>query len=304
MKDKKIVSVFASLGLLLTAMIWGFAFVVVKNSLDSVPPIYMLAFRFSIASVALSLIGIKEFKKINRKTVFAGCIIGIFLFIAYSFQTIGCMYTTAGKNAFLTAVYVLVVPVFHWIINKKVPNKKIIVAAVAAIVGIGFITLDGASASGINIGDILTLICGIFFAAQIVYIARYVDECSPLLLTLFQLAVSAVLSWIFAPIIGEPFPLSAFSDSSVVFSMFYLGLLSTMLCFFLQNLCQKYTHTATSSILLSTEAVFGCVFSCIFAAEEVSWKMAVGCVLMFIAIIISEVDFNFSFVKRKIRGKK
>lgn len=303
MKSKKFISFLAGGGLLLTAMIWGFAFVVVKNSLDSVPPLYMLAFRFTIASAALSLIGIRELKKINKKALFSGGVIGFFLFSAYAFQTIGCVYTTAGKNAFLTTIYVLIVPFLNWLINKKVPKKKIIIAAFMAIIGIGFITLDGSSFGGVNIGDVLTLICGLFYAAQIVYIARYVDTCSPLLLTILQLAVAAILSWITAPLFGEVFPVSAFSDMSVVFSMLYLGLFSTMLCFFLQNLCQKYTHANTSSILLSTEAVFGCVFSCIFASENISWKMALGCVLMFVSIIIAEIDFKFS-LKTKVNNQK
>lgn len=299
MKIKKLIAFFASAGLLLTAMIWGFAFVVVKNSLDAVPPLYMLAFRFTIASAALGLIGIKEFKKLDKKTVKGGIIIGIFLFLAYAFQTVGCNYTTAGKNAFLTAVYVLIVPLLHWIINKKVPHRKIVIAAVMAIVGIGLITLDGAAESGVNIGDVLTLICGIFYAAQIVFIARYVGGGSPLMLTFLQLLTSAVLAWITAPLFGEAFPVNAFSDMSVISSMLYLGLFSTMLCFFLQNLCQKYTHTATSSILLSTEAVFGCLFSVIFNNEQITVKMGIGCLLMFIAILIAEVDFKLLFGRKK-----
>ncbi|MBQ7050109.1 MAG: DMT family transporter, partial [Firmicutes bacterium] len=115
------IRVLSSLGLLLAAVIWGFAFVVVKNSLDLIPPIYMLAFRFTIAAAALTLIMFPKLRNLTRRDWTSGAVLGFFLFTAHAVQTIGCQYTTAGKNAFLTTIYVIIVPFLHWIMNRKRP---------------------------------------------------------------------------------------------------------------------------------------------------------------------------------------
>ena len=114
---KKTKVVLASSGLLAAALIWGFAFVVVKDSLDTVPPTYMLAFRFVIASLALSAVFMKRLKGIKLKAIKNGIILGVFVFAGYLLQTVGCKYDRR-KNAFLTAVYVIAVPFLHWIINR------------------------------------------------------------------------------------------------------------------------------------------------------------------------------------------
>lgn len=294
--QKKSIRILASLGLLLAAIIWGFAFVVVKNSLDYIPPTYMLAFRFTIASVVLGLIFLKKLMYLSKKIVREGAIVGFFLFISYFFQTVGIQYTTAGKNAFLTTIYVIIVPFLYWIFKKKRPDMYCMGAAVLAIAGIGLLSLQ--SDLSINIGDVLTLICGVGYSFHIICIDRYTDDCDPVVLTILQLGFAALFSWILAPFMDGGFPAQAFEPSAVM-GMLYLGLLSTMLAFLLQNLCQKYTSPDTASVLLSFESVFGALFSVIFLHEILSPKMLVGCVLLFIAVIMSETKFAFLPWKKK-----
>ena len=169
-------------------------------------------------------------------------------------QTIGCQYTTAGKNAFLTTIYVILVPFLHWLINHRRPDRYVIGGALLAMVGIGLLSLQGEG--GIALGDLLTLLCGIFFAVHIVYIDRYTLAQDPAILTVLQLATAAVLSFLLAPLIDGPFPAQALHPEAVT-GMLYLGLLSTMLGFLLQNVGQKYTTPSTASLLLSFESVFG-----------------------------------------------
>lgn len=283
----KTISIISSIGLLFVTIIWGFAFVVVKNSLDYIPPIYMMAFRFSIAALVLSLIFINKFKNMNKATFLHGIGIGVFLALAYAFQTIGCQYTTAGKNAFLTTIYVILVPFLNWLIAKRKPDIYSIIAAFLSIIGIGFLSLRGDLT--INIGDFLTLICGLCYALHIVYIARYSSNDDPILLTILQLATTAVLSWIFAPIMDGPFPLQGLQADGVIISMLYLGLLSTMAAFLLQNICQKYTPPSMAALLMSFESVFGVIFSVIFLKEILTTKSIIGFALMFSAILISEL---------------
>ena len=289
----------AACGLLLTALIWGFAFVVVKNSLDLIPPIYMLAFRFTIASAALALILFRRLRRITRRDLQSGAILGVFLFAAYALQTIGCQYTTAGKNAFLTTIYVILVPFLHWLINRRRPDRYVIGGALLAMVGIGLLSLQGEG--GIALGDLLTLLCGIFFAVHIVYIDRYTLAQDPAILTVLQLATAAVLSFLLAPLIDGPFPAQALHPEAVT-GMLYLGLLSTMLGFLLQNVGQKYTTPSTASLLLSFESVFGVLFSTLFLHEAMTARMLLGCLLMFIAVLL--VETRFSFLRLKTLSKK
>ena len=289
MEKKKSIAGLSSAGLLLTALIWGFAFVVVKNSLDLVDPIYMLAFRFSIAAVGLSVIFVKRLKRIDLAILKSGFILGALLFAGYAFQTIGCKYTTAGKNAFLTAVYVVIVPFLHWLINRQKTGRLHIIAAIIAVAGIGLISFQGDWS--VNIGDLLTLICGLAYATHIVFIEKYTARQDPVLLTILQLGFAAAMSWLLASVMEGGFPQGALRPD-IIASMLYLGLLSTMLAFFLQNVCQKYTSPSTAAILLSTESVFGVVFSVIFLSEQITVRMAAGCTLIFAAIIMAESRFG------------
>lgn len=277
----------ASAGLLFVTIIWGFAFVVVKDSLDSIPPIYMMAFRFTIAGVFLTVIFFKRLIKINKSTLKHGIIIGIFLALAYAFQTIGCKYTTAGKNAFLTTTYVILVPFLNWLIVKRRPDFYSVIGAIISVVGIGLLSLRGDLT--MNIGDILTLICGICYALQIIFIARYSDKDDPIVLTIVQILLTAILSWIFAPIYDGSFPTAGLLNTSSIVSMLYLGLLSTMAAFLLQNICQKYTPPSMAALLMSFESVFGVLFSVILLHEVLTIRGIIGCILMFIAVIICEV---------------
>ena len=277
-------------GLIFVTIIWGFAFVVVKNSLDYVPPLYMMAFRFTIASVVLALLFLPKFKLLDKSTFFHGMILGIFLFAAYAFQTVGLQFTTAGKNAFLTTTYVMMVPFLNWFFHKSKPSWNCVLAAIIALAGIGLLSLQGDFS--MNRGDVLTIICGFFFAVHIIFISRYTQTQDPVLLTILQLAFSALFSWIFAPFTDGCFPLQETFRADVIVSMLYLGLFSTLLCFLLQNVCQKYLRASTTSLLLSFESVFGVIFSIIFLMEILTAKMIVGCVLIFFALVLSEIDWK------------
>ena len=287
--NKKSTQVFASLGLLLTAAVWGFAFVVVKDSLDYVGSVYMVAIRFSIAAIGLAIIFCKRLKKIDKKHLLMGGITGLFLFLAYLVQTIGCSYTTAGKNAFLTTIYVILIPLIAWPLYKKRPHWHVFVAAGLSLTGIGLLALGGDDISGINIGDILTLLCGLFFALHILWTEKCNKEgCDTIIITMLQFAFAAFFGWILAPFMDGAFPIVAIQTPKVVLSMLYLGLFSSMICFSLQNIGLKYVQSSLASLFLSFESVFGVLFSTIFLHETLTLKMAVGCALIFSAIVIAE----------------
>lgn len=295
--ENRNLSIIFGAGLVLTAALWGFAFVVVKDSLDFVGPTWMVAIRFSIAAVCFGLIFIKRFKNVNRDVFIHGCFLGVLLFLGYLTQTIGCKFTTAGKNAFLTTFYVILVPLIGWPVFKKRPGWYVWAAAVVALAGIGLLALDGEKAWYImNRGDALTLICGIFFALHIIAGSFFVKKEDVILLTFFQFAASGILGFMLAPFLDGNFDASLVKNSSVVVSMLYLGIFSSMVCFVLQNVGLKYVPSALASLFLSLESVFGVLSSCIFLGERLSLKMLVGCSLIFSAIVLAEVIPN---IRRK-----
>ena len=292
--NSKTVSLFASAGLVLTAAIWGFAFVVVKDSLDYVGAVYMIAIRYSMAAIVMGLIFIKKWRLFDKRYLLHGLITGAFLFTAYTTQTIGCDYTTAGKNAFLTTVYVILIPLISWALYKKRPGWYVFVAAILSLTGIGLLALGTGDTAGLNLGDALTLVCGLFYALHIIWTARYNEQGDdPLFLTLLQFVVCAVLGWILAPIYDGAFPTAAVQNPRVIGSMLYLGLFSTMLCFSLQNIGLKYVQSSLASLFLSFESVFGVLFSTLFLHEHLTVRMIVGCVLIFVAVVLAETKFQF-----------
>lgn len=291
--NKKLISLLSSIGLLSAACIWGFAFVIVKDSLDYVPAIYMIAFRFSIAAIALAIVYAKKLHILNGKYWLHGALLGLYLYLAYAFQTIGCDYTTAGKNAFLTTIYVVLIPLFSWPLKRRRPELQVFGAALMAFIGIGLLALKNESNGfHMNLGDILTLICGIFYAIHILFTAKYDETQDPILLTVLQFVFAAVFAWICAPFMNGAFPIAAVKDSHVIFSMLYLGIFSTLIAFLLQNVCLKYVQSSLAALFLSMESVFGVLFSSFFLGERMTFRMIVGCILMFVAVTVAQTDFK------------
>lgn len=278
--------------LILAPIIWGTSFVVMKHSLDSFTPFYLLAFRFTAAAVVLGLVFWKSWKVMDRGYLKAGFLIGTMLFLAYAFQTFGLDRTTSGKNAFLTAVYCVIVPFLYWVIARKRPDKWNILAAVICVVGIGMVSLSNeGGALSINSGDALTLVGGFFFAAHIVAVNKYAEGRDIFLITTLQFAFFGAWSWVGALLFREPFPTDL--SGGAVFAMVYLVIFSSCGALLFQNIGQKYTAPSTAAVLLSLEAPFGVLASIVVGEEDLNAVMVLGFVLIFVAVLCSETKFEF-----------
>lgn len=277
----------ACLGLLFVTICWGLGFVFVKSSVDVMPPLYLLGFRFFTAGVILGVIFIKRLIRSGRKLITHGIIIGVVLFVAMAFQTYGCKYTTAGKNAFLTTVYVILVPFMHFIFNRVKPKVRYVLAAFVGFWGIGLISLT--EKLTIGTGDILTLLCGVFYALQIVLIARYTDGDDPIVLAIWEFLISGALAFAIAyPAIGPVTP-DMFAGDSIT-GISFLVIFPTMLGFGLQVVCQKYAPPAPAAIIMGMEAVIGAISSYLILGETMTSKMITGCAMMIAAMLIVEID--------------
>jgi drug/metabolite transporter (DMT)-like permease len=291
-------SLIADMSLLITAILWGGGFVGVKDALATIEPFHLTAIRFSLASIILSIIFFKRLKNIKKKDLYAGLIVGLLLFTGFATQTIGLKYTTAGKNAFLTGLNVVMVPFFYWALKKKFPGWQTISAALLSFLGIGLLTMQNGSII-INFGDLMTILCAVCFAIHITAIGHFSKDMDTVVLAILQMFVAAVLSVIGAIIFEPSMPLSNINSGNI-YSVGYLVVFSTMIAFLIQNTAQKYTMSTHAAIILCMESVFGSIFSVIFLKEIFSLSMIIGCIVIFFAIILSEVKIEFKiFSKNK-----
>ena len=300
MKIKPNLAHIASLALFAAAFIWGTSFVIMKDVSDRLPPSLLLAIRFTVACLLLGAISWKRLHKLNKSYIFPGVLIGVLLFAAYLVQTYGLIGTTPGKNAFLTASYCVITPFLFWIISRKKPDIFHIVSALVCLSGILLISVDFTSENlmSVALGDVLTLICGFFYAAHIVAITTTAGDKDPMLITILQFAVAAVLSWISYGILSAfglaPLSMEGADIGSLIVQLLYLACACTGAALFLQNFGQKYAHPTGAAVILTFEAVFGAMFSLLFGREEgFGILRALGFLLVFLAVVISETKLSF-----------
>lgn len=272
--------------LTLTAMIWGTGFVVMKNTLSSVPPAAIIAIRYTIAAALTAVLFHKHLKGIARADVARGALVGLLLALAYIVQTIGLAYTTAGKNAFLTTVYVLLVPFASWLIFRQKLSRSNFIAAALMLAGIGCLSLDGES-GGLNIGDLLTILCGVFYAAHIMAVERCQRKTNTYAMIVLQFAFAAAFAAVYHLLFERGLPMSLHMDT--VGSLLYLSVFSTTVAMSLQNIGQSMAPASHASILLSLESVFGALASCIFQGEAVTPRMLLGFAVIFAALVVNSL---------------
>lgn len=274
--------------LVLTTLIWGTSFIIMKDTLDTVPTLWLLAFRFTGAAVLMALFGVQQLKKLDRGYLKGGVVMGVFLCVAYIVQTFGLVYTTPGKNAFLTATYCVIVPFLWWFFNRKKPDRYNLSAALICFIGMGMVSLQ--DDLSIGLGDALTICCGLFYALHIIATAKAAEGRSPILLSMIQFATAAVICWIAAPF-SAPMPRGI--PAASWYSIAYLCFMCTGVCFLLQTIGQKYTPPSAAAVILTLESVFGTLLSILFYHEQLTLRVAVGFVLIFVAVLISETKLSF-----------
>ncbi len=291
--------VIANCMLLTAGALWGGGFVVMKNALDSISTNYLLAIRFTIGTVGLCYTLFSKKHPLNGYALLGGAVTGALLYGAYVVQTYGLIYTTAGKNALITALYVVLVPFILWIQRKERPDTRVMVAAVMMLCGIALLSLNGSD--GMNIGDFLTLLCGIGYALHIVYVDKFEQRVDVMQLTCLQFLFAAVYSWIAALLFEQP---PASFSRETIGALAYCGIAGTLFALTLQNVGIKYASPEYASLFMSTEAAFGCIFGVIFLHEAMTGRALLGCILILCALVLSQVDWKAVKAKKKEKANE
>ncbi len=283
---------FAELQLLLVAIVWGGGFVATDYCLYAhMPTLLILTLRFSIAAISMALCSIKEFKNLDKRTLFHGTMAGLLLFFAFYLQIIGQKSTTISTSAFLTATNVIMVPFVVWIISKNRPKLKFFFLAFVTFIGITILTFDPSQGISVNIGALLILLCAVLYAIHIAYLGIVSKGLNVKLLTLLQLATCGIISTILFFISDfSSTPSSAYING--ILPALYLGLFSTCFCYFFQTKAQQIVPPSKVGIILCTEGLFGTIFSVVLGLEAFKMNILVGGILIILSVMLSEIDFK------------
>lgn len=280
--------------LLITAIIWGSSFVAQSIGMQSID-----AFTFTGIRTTLGVIFLLPFTLIINKgfdfrknTLRNGLILGIVFSIAQNFQQFAFYYSTSGKIAFITAFYMFFVPLFSVIFLKKKIAVLTWLSILMGLIGLFLLCMNPSDLTSINLGDILALICAVFYAVQIMLIDKFLEDgISGVQLSFMQFFVAAVIS-IVAMFIFEKPVLADIKTAAP--SLLYSGIMSCGIAYTLQIVGQKHASPVVASLLMCLESVFAVIAAAIILHEGMSAREVVGCVVMFSAIILSQVSESFS----------
>lgn len=300
-----------NLMLVLTALIWGTAFVAQSVGMDFVGPYTFLFARNIIAGVFLipcifflNKIGAKNNnKKIrnssirdengNKKSlIIGGVICGIVLFVASALQQIGIVYTTVGKAGFITALYIIIVPILGIFFKNKVQGQ-VWISVVIAIIGLYLLCIN--ENLSVNKGDFLIFLCSIIFSIHILVIDHFSPIVDGVKMSCIQFFVCGILSFIPMVLFENPQIINILNAYSPIL---YAGIMSSGVAYTLQIVGQKYTSPVLASLILSLESVFAALSGWVILKEVFSGKEIIGCILVFSAIIIAQLPIG-----KKIEGR-
>jgi len=282
---KKDSSIIVDFILLLVAFVWGLTFIMVKQAIAEVGVYPFLFLRFSLSFLLMILIFAKKLPKLDKFMVFSGTVLGVFLFLAYAFQTTGLAHTSASNAGFITGLNVIFVPIFSIVIFKQIPKPFTVLGIIVATMGLFLLT--GGYGDGFNRGDVLVLACAICYAMHILCTGRYAPIMDVYLLATVQIGVVALFSL--------PFAISSLSSIpsgiplSVWKSVIFTGLMATVFAFVAQTRAQRVTPPARAALILLMESVFCAITARFYGGERLSGVALAGGMLMVIGMALAEL---------------
>jgi len=281
-KDATLVTDFV---LLLVAFVWGMTFIMVKQAIVEVGVYPFLFLRFTLSFICMILIFARRLTKIDKSVAFSGTLLGVFLFLAYAFQTTGLAYTSASNAGFITGLNVIFVPVLSIVVFRRMPAPLTIAGIIIATAGLFLLT--GGQWGGFNRGDLLVLLCALCYAMHILFTGRYAPVMDVYLLATVQIGVVALFSLPFA--ISSLYCFPSGIPISVWMAIIFTGLLATVFAFVAQTSAQRFTPPARAALILLMESVFCAITARFYGGEKLSGVALAGGVLMVIGMALAEL---------------
>lgn len=266
--------------LLFAAILWGLSYSVqtLCNGLGT----FTISFFKSIGGIVLLIFAIIKKEKFDLKTITAGTLIGVVACCGIILQQKGLELSSAANASFISALYIVFTPILSIFIGKK-PKPRIYISIIVSLIGMYLLCIKGSFV--IRIGDILLVIAAILFALQIILIDKYANDVDTIAFTSVQQISGAILTGVIMLVVEKP-SINAIANN--IIQILYMSLLAGALAQLIQNRFQKDVEPSLSSILMSFESVFGALFGWLILNQALSIKEIMGCVLMFIAMLIAE----------------
>jgi drug/metabolite transporter (DMT)-like permease len=287
------------IALLFNTIIWGGTFALIKNAFTDISPLLFLGLRFSIAALIFLPFVYASLKKTNKQTLIAGSVLGFFYFTGFASQTLGLNLTTATKSGFITGTFVVFIPILQLIIEKRKPKWFNILSVFLVLIGLIMLSSKGENAidfmkqlgSDFNLGDLLTLLCALLFAFQVVYVDVFTKKYEYLPMVFVQLFITGIggfiLSFIFSVSALETVKFTF--NTTVVTAVLYTAIFASIIATVIQLKFQKFVSPTKAGIIFSIEPIFAAVFAYFLLSEKISNFGLIGCVLIFIGLIVSEI---------------
>ena len=295
----------ASIMLFITSIIWGLAFVAQAQGMEHIGPFTFTASRSLVAIIFLYLTYIffnktsksyREQKFDMKRTIRGGVLCGLVFTFGINFQQIGLVYTTAGKASFLTALYIVFIPIIGLFYGKKI-NKKLQLCIVFAMIGTYLMSVKGSLS--MNIGDLITIFGSIVFAIHILMLSEFSKDTNAVLVSLIQFAVCGFFSLI-AALIFEGIDMTAILKSYL--AILYVGILSSGVGFTIQLMALKELDPVVASMISSLESVFGAVFGWLILSQSMSEREIIGGIIIFVATLIAQLPIEV-YLQKKLGGR-
>ena len=275
-----------TIGIFLTALIWGYSFVAVKVVVKEIEPFYLVGIRNLAGGIFLSLVFFKRMKNISKKDIMLSAPVGIALFLGFFLQTMSSKFITASKVAFFTGSYVIFIPFFSWIVYKKRPSISAFIAAVITVLGL-YLLSSFEGFSSIEAGDLLALLCAVVFAVHLMLIDKMLEYVDGIIMAALQLIIAGIVSLSVGAVTSTPFNVNVSSEA--IYSLIYLAVGATGIAYLLQTVSQKYVNPSKAGIILSLESFLGALGGVIFMKDPVTVNFVIGGVCMISAIFICEL---------------
>ncbi len=272
--------------LLLAALVWGATFSVVKQALDHTTPFTFMTLRFGLALLVITPLLIARGRKPGRRELWGGILTGLALFFGFSFQTWGLVYTTASRSAFITGLNVVLVPFLLWGLGQRKIGLRRWLAAALATAGL-YLLLDPAAGVAVNRGDLLTLLCAVAFAGQIILLGIYAPNTDTLGYFWVQVVTVTLLALGAAAGSGA---LSLEPAAALWWGLAITGLLGTAAAFLGMTWAQRHVSPTRTALLLATEPLFGALFAVWIAGEFLGPIAWLGGLLIVGAVVWSELS--------------
>ena len=271
----------APIALLSVAVVWGAAFVLMKDAIKAQPIIDFLGTRFCIAALVMILAKPKVLRQIPAKLLGQGVFLGILLAIAYYTQTVGLQLSTAAIAGFITGLYVVLSPLLIWLFLKKKVDRRVVYGVIFATVGLGFISINGLN---FEISHLWLVACALFFSLHIVGLAKWSPGQDAYALTVIQLATMGVINMAIALFQGYHSPVGFDGWFAILFTAVF----STAIAFFIQTWAQGIMDSSRVAIFLTTEVVAAAGIAVAIGQEVLQLKTIIGGALMLVAMLVVE----------------